>query len=225
MRLVVCGDSFMSADTNRPGTHFSEILQSQGYDVINLARGGISNTGIAFQLEAASKLKPDAIIFSSTDTSRVDVVVGKFNPLKGLKNFIYPYASDSSTGSDYVGGLDAAIMSDVIVSQLSSRPDLPSKLHNLDQIAAIKQYVSWFHDDNFKRILDGWLLGYWKYRLTENRIPVIHLYENGPLGQHMYNYTRQHPGKRNQCVYHTDNYTQVLMAQELSVELKKLIII
>lgn len=225
MKLVVCGDSFMSADTSRPNTHFSEILQNQGHTVVNLARGGISNTGIAFQLEVASKLKPDAVIFSSTDHNRIDLVVGEFYPSIGLKNFIYPYVSDSSTGSKYVGGLNAAIMSDPIIAQLSTRLDLPIELHDPNQISAVKQYVSWFHSEPFKRILDQWLIGYWKYKLTEIKLPYIHLYQNGPVGQHMYNYTQQYPEKRNQCVYHTDEHTQLLMAQELNIELKKLIIL
>ena len=46
MKLVVCGDSFMSADVHRPETHFSELLENHGHSVINLARGGMSNTGI-----------------------------------------------------------------------------------------------------------------------------------------------------------------------------------
>ena len=41
MKLVVCGDSYFSADTTAPGTHFTELLPSSEY--INLARAGASN--------------------------------------------------------------------------------------------------------------------------------------------------------------------------------------
>jgi hypothetical protein len=223
MKLIVCGDSFMSADTFLPNTHFSEILKTYGYNVTNLARGGISNTGIAFQLEKALTLKPDAIVFSSTSSERIDLVIKDFDSSKGLKNFIYPYVCDSSTGSEHVGGLDAAILSDVIVAFLTSRPDLPIELQNVVDSDFIKQYISLFHDANFKKILDTWLIGYWKYKLTENQIPFVHLYNDGPVGQHMYCYVRQNPTLVNQCVYHTDQHTQKLMAEELNVELKRLL--
>lgn len=225
MNLVVCGDSFMSADTTRPNTHFSELLENYGHTVTNLARGGISNTGIAFQLDKASRLNPDAIVFSSTTHDRIDLVVGKFDPLKGLENFIYPYPSDSSTGSKHVGDLDAAIQSDLIISFLSNRLDLPFKLQNRLTPELAKQYVAQFHDENFKKILDTWLIGYWKYRLTERRIPFVHLYQGGVIGQYMYNYVKNNPKMQNQCVYHTDRYTQILMAEELNIELNKVVIL
>ena len=68
MKLIVCGDSFASADTTRPGTHFSELLRAS----INLARGGASNTLIGFQLQTAISLNPDVVIFTSTTSSRID---------------------------------------------------------------------------------------------------------------------------------------------------------
>lgn len=223
MKLIICGDSVMSADTFLPNTHFSELLETYGYNVINLARGGISNTGIAFQLEKALMLKPDAIVFSTTSSERIDLVIKDFDSSKGLENFIYPYVCDSSTGSEHVGGVDAAILSDVIVSFLDNRADLPIELQGVVDLNFIKQYISLFHDANFKKILDTWLIGYWKYKLTENQIPFVHLYKNGPVGQHMYRYIKQNPSLVNQCVYHTDQHTQKLMAEELNTELKRLL--
>lgn len=224
MKLVICGDSFMSADTGRPGTHFSELLTTYGHSVINLARGGISNTGIAFQLETATQLNPDMIIFSSTGHDRVDIVIKnrKFNPRAGLKNFIYPYKSDSSTSSQYVGNLTAPILSDVIPAFLCPRLDLPVELTDPDRIESIKQYLSLYHDFDFKKITDDWIIGYWKYKLIEHQIPFIHLYPGSKLGQSMYEYVKHNPDKKTQCVYHTDVQTQTLILLELNNELKKL---
>jgi hypothetical protein len=214
----------MSAATHRPGTHFSELLIAHGHSVTNLARGGISNIGIAFQLETAIQLSPDAIIFSSTSSDRIDVVVKnrKFNPTQGLKNFVYPYTCDLSTGSQYVGGLNSAVLSDVIHAFLYPRPDLPIELHDADRAKLVKQYLALFHNAEFKKILDSWILGYWKYKLKEQQIPFIHLCDTGPIGQHMYDYVKKHPGKINQCVYHTDEHTQILMAEEIATELLRL---
>jgi hypothetical protein len=224
MNLVVCGDSFMSADTHRPGTHFSELLSASGHSVTNLARGGMTNTGIAFQLETASKLQPDAVVFSSTSSDRIDVIIKnrKFNPSKGLKNFVYPYVCDSSTGSQYVGDTNSAVLSDVINAFLFPRPDLPIELHDADRAKLVKQYLALFHDTEFKEISDSWILGYWKYKLKEQQIPFIHLYKGAPIGQHMYDYVKQHPDKKTQSVYHTDNHTQTLMAEEIATELLRL---
>ena len=224
MNLVICGDSFMSADTGRPNTHFSELLITHGHSVVNLARGGMSNIGIAFQLETAVQLKPDIIIFSSTGHDRVDIVVKnrKFNSRAGLKNFIYPYKSDSSTSSQYVGNFNAPILSDVITAFLSPRPDLPIELHDPNRIEYIKQYLSLYHDNDFKKITDDWIIGYWKYKLIEKHIPFIHLYPGSKLGQSMYKYVKHNPDKISQCVYHTDKQTQTSMAVELNNELERL---
>jgi hypothetical protein len=222
MNLVICGDSFMSADIHLPGTHFSELLTARGHSVTNLARGGISNTGIAFQLETAVQLKPDVVIFSSTSSDRIDIVVKnrKFDPGLGLKNFIYPYKSDSSTNSEYVGKLNAPILSDVIPAFLFPRSDLPAELQDPDRAELVKQYLSLLHDDQFKKVLDTWILGFWKYKLTEKQLPFIHLYKGGDLGQSMYEYASENPDKVRQSTYHTDAYTQVLMASELNSELE-----
>jgi len=223
MNLVICGDSFMSADTGRPGTHFSELLTTYGHSVINLARGGISNIGIAFQLETAVNLKPDMVIFSSTGPDRIDIVVKnrKFNPKLGLKNFIYPYKSDSSTGSKHVGGLDSSVLSDVIPAFLSPRPDLPVELNDPDRIESIKQYLALYHDASFKNVTDNWIIGYWKYKLIEKQIPFIYLHHGSKLGKLMYEYVKQNPDKITQSVYHTDEQTQILIALELKNELER----
>ena len=224
MNLVICGDSFMSADTGRPNTHFSELLITHGHSVVNLARGGMSNIGIAFQLETAAHLKPDMIIFSSTSSDRVDIVVKnrKFNARLGLKNFIYPYKSDLSTTNQYVGNLNAPILSDVIPAFLSPRPDLPIELNDPDRIEYVKQYLALHHDVNLKKITDDWIIGYWKYKLIEKHIPFIHLYSGSKLGQLMYKYVTHNPDKISQCVYQTDEQTQILMAVELNNELERL---
>ena len=224
MNIVVCGDSFMSADVHLPGTHFSELLSKHGHVVTNLARGGMSNVGIAFQLEAATKLHPDLIVFSSTGHDRIDIVINnkKFSPHKGLKNFIYPYESDSSTGSQYVGDINSAILSDVIPAFLEPRSDLPTELDDPKRPELVKQYLACFHDAEFKKVLDSWILGFWEYKLAEEQIPFIHLRAGGMVGQAMYNYVNKNPDKIAQCVYHTDEQTQVLMAEELIITIERL---
>jgi hypothetical protein len=223
MKIVVCGDSFMSADVHRPGTHFSELLTRYGHAVINLARGGISNTGIAFQIETAIKLNPDAVVFASTSHDRIDLLVKnrKFLPEAGLKNFIYPYKSDASTGTEHVGNTNAAIWSDVVIAFQFNRPDLPAELKNCYSSKSIKEYIGAFHDVQFKTVLDSWIIGYWEYKLKEHAIPFIRLSPNG-IGKQMYDYAKNNPDKISQCVYHTDDYTQKEVIEQVKIELSKL---
>jgi hypothetical protein len=220
MKLIVCGDSFASADTNRPGTHFSELLGAS----VNLARGGASNTLIGFQLKTALSLNPDIVIFTSTDGSRIDYPMQNrnFRLSKGLRNFVYPYSSDSSTGNDYVGGNDAAVWSDVGEALTTPRPDLPTNLHNQINVEAVKSYIAYIQNPSLDQVTDSWLLGYRKYELAAANIPYVHIHCGSKFGQAMYRYSDDYPNLRTQCVYHTDRETQVKVAEDLNTAIKEL---
>ena len=220
MKLIVCGDSFASADTSRPGTHFSELLRAS----INLARGGASNTLIGFQLQTAISLNPDIVIFTSTDSSRIDYPIpgNNFNSKKGLKNFVYPYTSDSSTGNAHVGDSSAAIWSDVSSALIHPRPDLPTSLCNRVNVDAVKSYVAYVQNKSLSDVTNSWLIGYWKHELTAAGIPYVHICRGSKYAQAMYCYTDTYPDLRTQCVYHTDAETQVKVAEDLNIAIKGL---
>ncbi len=207
--IFVCGDSFCSADRNLPGTHFSEILTTLGYNVTNFARGGITNTAICYQIKRSIELKADIVIFTSTSSDRLDVPIKKFNPNNGLKNFIYPYESDVSTSNCDVGNLSGSIYSDVIPALINSRPDLPVKILNENQISAIKQYVAYLHSNELKQETDNWMIEYWKTKTVN-----LHL-NNLPVGKILFDYVKNNPNKVNQSVYHTDSETQKKVAKEI----------
>lgn len=98
-RLIVCGDSWMSASIETPGLHFSEIVANElGYELISLARGGMSNGGIVAQVELALTMSPDIVLMNTTSANRFEFQlqpnpIGK--PVTSL-NFAYPYKSDIS---------------------------------------------------------------------------------------------------------------------------------
>ena len=222
MKLIVCGGSFASADTGRPGTHFSELLGAS----VNLARGGASNTLIGFQLQTAISLNPDIVIFTSTDSGRIDYPIPgrNFNSKKGLQNFVYPYNSDSSTGNAHVGDLSAAIWSDVGQALTQPRPDLPTGLHNRINVEAVKSYIAYIQNKSLNDVTNGWLIGYWKHELTAANIPYVHIFRGSKYAQAMYYYTDTYPDLRTQCVYHTDSETQVSVAKDLNIAIKGLVI-
>jgi len=214
--IVVCGDSFCGACRSRPGTHFSELIAGiTEYQVTNLARGGISNIGICFQLEQAAKLKPDVVIVGRTIADRIDVPSGKakFNPALGLKNIAYTYESDASTGSKYVGNQDSAIYSDMIYNFIGAgRLDKTWHLTE-QQRRAVEHYVAYLHDKEFKETTDGWALGYWINLLKLQGVMVIEL--NKGLGQELYEAHTKNPDEFTRVGYHTDTATQERVAVKL----------
>lgn len=221
-RIVVCGDSFCSADRHRPGSHFSELLVE--YEVINLARGGITNTAICFQIEKAVELNADLVIFANTSADRLDIPLKPFNSGLGLRNFIYPYDSDISTNSPHVGDLTANIYSDTIPTILSPRPDLPIQLHQeLDKKKeAIKHYLAELHDTNLRHKTDEWIVDYWKYVMESKDIKFLHI-NKSPIWQPITDYVLNNKDKLNQCVYHTDEHTQKMIAISLKEYVDKII--
>lgn len=216
MKIAVCGDSFCSADVNRPGSHFSELLQTHGHQVTNLSRGGMSNVGIAFQIREAVIMGAELIIFAKTE-SRFTIPTGKadFDLELGLKNFCYPYACDLSSRLPCVGGVDAALWDDNLDTILAPRSDAPDALRLTSaQMDALQKYVAYLHEPGLQSVLDDWILGFWKYRLQELGIGFIELSATG-TGRAMYQYVEDHPDLVRQAVYHTDIETQQVVANEL----------
>lgn len=214
--IFVCGDSFCSADTNHPYSHFSELLQKMGYSVRNLARGGITNTAICFQIKEAIEHNADLVIFTSTSVDRLDIPLKTISQKLQLKNFIYPYTSDLSSRDSLVGGLDAEIYSDVIPALVNPRPDLSKSFINAELKQAIEYYIAYLHDNKLKAEIDNWIIDYWKSKITSLHLNSI------PQGQILFEYVKQNPDKINQAVYHTDKATQELCAENLKILIDKL---
>ena len=219
--IVICGDSFCSADTGKPMTHFSELLDKR-YQVINLARGGVSNTVICLQLKKAIELNPALIIFNTTDSTRVEFVYNN-RPVNNisLNDIIYPYKSDSSFASEHVGDLTARYVSDVWAAFLEPRLDSPLK-HTDKKIELLQNYFTEIFDEPLKKMIDGWILEYWRMRLIKSNIPYIEINSNG-VGRELYQYCKKNPNKTNQAVYHTDVKTQKNFASELTTMIQTII--
>lgn len=211
MKIVVCGDSWCSADRHLPGTHFSELLQARGHDVINIARGGATNALICFQLQTAHGLEPQLVLYNSTDAYRINVPLkgSPFVSELGLKNFVYPYRADQSWQSPLAGDSKAAIWSDVAQVIVQGRSDLHLQVDdNVKQ--AIKWYLSYLHCYEFQTVCDSWMLGYWSQQLTAAGIVSLDLTQNA-IGQILFDYA----GPKDLCNYHTDPETQRLFVTAL----------
>lgn len=224
--IIVCGDSFCSAESSRPNSHFSELLAiDYGYKVKNLARGGISNIGICYQIKTAIELKADLILFNTTDPDRLDIPLKPFDRSLGLGNFIYPYDSDVSSTLPYVGDVAANILSDNVHSILEVRPDMPTEI--VKQLSkkkeAIKYYLAELSDSTLKSETETWMFGYWQSVMATAGIKFLQL-NTSPSWNYVNCYVAENPDKLSQCVYHTDENTQRLVANSLKEYIDKLIL-
>jgi hypothetical protein len=201
MRIVVCGDSFMTQDRRlqAKGKHFSELLLP--HEVINLARGGISNIGICFQIDQAIKLNPNVVIVGTTDSGRIEIPSGngKFEERNGLKNIIYTQFASASIDSKYVGDATAPIISDTIPTVIGEETDLiDSYTLSTDVRQAVKQYFSYMYHPEVKLLADMWAIGYWVGLLEKAGIKVIRAKE---ILSHLYQAAYTSP---TDWVFHTE---------------------
>jgi hypothetical protein len=222
-RIVVCGDSVCSAHTD-DNQHFSNILADHGYEVINLARGSMTNTGICFQIKQAIELQADLVIFRQTDSSRLDIpLYPSPSPNITLKNFIYPYTCDSSFGNKYVGDINANILSDNVNGLTNKRlGGSPISIPD-NTVNAVKNYYTFIFDRYLAEEKDRWIFEYWKHRLSTASIPYIQLTHNG-IGREIYEYLVKNPDKLTQKVYHTTAEPQQQVADAIVHEIQRLIL-
>lgn len=223
VKVVVCGDSYCSADNTEERWHFSQILQDRyGITVINLARGGISNLGICFQIKQAIELKPQVIIYNQTDPARVDIIMKSLHGKNiNLKEFIYPYTDDSSFYSPYVGHRNASVF--------STMPHSLDKIKQIyidpEKITAVKYYHAHLFDWQLRKETDTWWFEYWHDRILQaNILPINltspnHLDNQSSIGKLMYDFVRNNPGWPK--LYHTDRDTQEQVADKLADQIQK----
>lgn len=216
-RIVVCGDSFCSA-SRTDQLHFSCILSNHGFEVTNLARGGISNFAICFQLQQALALTPDLIIYRVTGPDRLDIPIRDFIPSLQLKNFLYPFSCDASASSQYIGNsVTGTILSDTITGFLREQRQnrLPKNLRLSEEtLNAIKNYLTYLHDDKLQTVKDSWMIGYWENEIAKNNVQSIKITSDG-IGKEIYEYVEHNPDKLEQAVYHTDAKTQEAVAKSI----------
>jgi hypothetical protein len=221
--IVVCGDSWMTTDVRYPGAHFSEILKNQyGYTVINLARGGMSNVGICFQIEQALKFKPKTILFNQTDAQRMAFSIDKFQPELGLQNIRYTDSVSGSCGSSFVGDEKSPIIDDVLSSLINDYcwtiGENKSK-YNLteEQKTAIMYYTTYLFDEKFNEVLQSWMFRYWCYEAERHKIKMVDPFDE------LYDFTVNHPQwLQGDKVFHTEIDFQQEFAEKIHLILQNI---
>jgi len=136
-----------------------------GYDLYNIARGGMSNGGICAQLEFALTFKPDLIIYNSTSPDRIEFPT-KNNMGVNLNSshIAYRYKASTSSELEFLNK-DIRIISDTL-SNIGSWFD-KNVLENLygkdcsdimDKQDAVKHYIEHLYCPQWKSQTDILLL-------------------------------------------------------------------
>lgn len=216
MKILVCGDSFCAA-SRYDRDHFSQILQDDyGYEVKNIARGGMSMVGIGMQIQSAIKDKPWAIIHGRTSPHRLEIPIKdrNFNPQLGIKDFVYWHHSEASTGNDMVGDIKSAMLCDVLVNFL---PDSTVKYWDdvvtSEQRNAVREYFTHLFDAKLQTEINSWIHEYWTMKIKEHGIVSIPFLSD-TIGAPAYEFANQNPDFN--VLYHTDRKTQEIIAKNIA---------
>jgi hypothetical protein len=194
--LMICGCSFNAPSATLPGSSYGELLAKKlGWNLVHLARQGVSNGGIRIMIDEVIRRRPDFAIIAPTFHDRMEIpasaapyvpkpnengncgmdlqshlqnvnIQNGYRPQDGMKNVNYadsPYNMICET-----------IFS---LAENYPHPYRSSKIDKATQMA-IKQYVNFLYDSNWKLQLDTWIMRDGIVQLFLNNIKFFVLPEN-----------------------------------------------
>lgn len=200
-KLIVCGDSFLSPVLSFPGTHFSEIFSKElDFELLCYSRSGMSNAGIAIQLNTAIEKRPDLIIFNTTGFDRTEIPVKYSNEFKlhdtykcyTVENLLYTQSLGLSSNYDWVNknsNIWSIGISDVL-SHMTFNKNLNqyfnhNAMSNLELIEDFEEKVkatkSWFnflYDPKLKKMIDSLMMYGIMHKLHMSNIPYIWVHDS-----------------------------------------------
>ena len=189
-RLYICGDSYMSPVISKPKTHFSELLSDKlNFELIPLARGGMSNLGICLQIEHALREKPDFILLNTTSSDRIEIPF-KSNHNKNFSLSDIAYLETSSLSCyTQLGKNNPKLISDTLYSLLENDKEwfqkYSSVIANMGLIHhAVKSYFQFMYNEHWKNQTDMWCLYSVLHKLELSKIPYLIVLSHMRLENH-----------------------------------------
>ena len=185
-KIFVCGDSWMSSSPETPGLHFSEIIASSlGYDLYNIARGGMSNGGICAQIEFAIKFLPDLIIYNSTSPDRIEFPTKDNSGITlDASHVAYPYKNSTSSGLGFLNK-DVRMISDTLSGMGSwFTPDLMNEFYGescpniVEKQKAVKIYIEHLYCPQWKAQTDRMMLYSMTHKMVASGINFIFMFDS-----------------------------------------------
>lgn len=189
-KLIVCGCSFSAPSQTLPGTAYGEVLADKlGWEVEILARQGCSNGGIRIQIDEVIRQRPTFAIIAPTFHDRMEIPASAAPYDWKLKNTnwnppLQQHLQDQDllNGYDPDAGIDNVnygtnpyrMICETIFSLAENQPHRyrPTKI-NKDTQEAVKQYVNFLYDSNWKRQQDEWIIRDGIMQLYYSGIPFL----------------------------------------------------
>lgn len=175
-KLIVCGCSFSAPSHILPGTSYAELLAAKlDWDLVHLARQGVSNGGVRLQIDEVIRQRPDFAIIAPTFHDRMEIpasaapYVAPENENKGWASDLQQHLQNTGLRNGYkpedgilnvnYAGKPYNMICETIFS-LAENYDHPYRSTKIDKHtqAAIKQYINHIYDSNWKFQMDTWIM-------------------------------------------------------------------
>jgi hypothetical protein len=168
------------------GTHFSEILTKRlDWDLVNNAYRGCSNGGVRLQIAEVIKQKPDFAIIIPTFFDRTEIPVTALKPdydnigWADFDRIMQKYSGyDPSQGIEninYGNSTAPTLICENYNSLVHEWVHPYRKKHPISKEAtqAIKDFVSYLYDANWKKQQDQWIIEHGCLELVQHNIPFV----------------------------------------------------
>jgi hypothetical protein len=179
MKVIVCGDSYMTAAPSTPGKHFSEILVKKLSSELKIyARGGMSNAGIALQIESAARSDADLVIVNTTWCDRMEIQYdldsGNFD--FDVNSVLYTHPQSISTDDPELNQQPRLIIDTIhyFLDRITAFAKYDDVVPDLKRNKyAVRNYFSYMYKTDWKTKQDRWALYSALHQLDMSKIPYV----------------------------------------------------
>ena len=189
-KLMVAGCSFSAPSRPAPGTSWAEVMADRlGWNLVNLARQGVSNGGIRIMMDEILRQRPDFAVITPTFWDRMEIpsesapfdwsqqTQGWDPPLqRHLQNVRIGNGYDRDLGMSNVnyGDLPSRMISETIFSLAENFPH-PYRSGAITKTAqsAIRHWIDGIYDSNWKKQQDEWIIREGVFQLLHAGIPFL----------------------------------------------------
>jgi hypothetical protein len=177
--IIVCGDSYMTPSPATPGSHFSEIISKQLSKNLKVyARGAMSNSGIAIQIESAIKTRPDFVLINTTWCDRIEIQYdldnGDFN--FDVNSILYTHPQSISTSDPELNQKPRLIIDTIhyFLDRITAFAKYDEVVPDLKRNKyAVRNYFSYMYKTDWKTKQDRWALYSALHQLEVSQIPYL----------------------------------------------------
>lgn len=195
-KIIICGCSFNAPSASLPGTSYGELLANKlDWDLVHLARQGVSNGGIRIMIDEVIRQQPDFAIIAPTFHDRMEIpaaaapYVAPTNENKGWGSDLQNHLQNNSIQNGYrpeegmknvnYNDKEYNMISETIFS-LAENYDHPYRSSKIDKSTqlAVKYFINHLYDSNWKLQMDTWIIRDGIIQLFLNNIKFFVLPEN-----------------------------------------------